>query len=102
MFVDPDGVNELFDTLADRFSGATFIFDVINPAYLEQANGGFSEINAPMQWGVIEDELNDFPIKVDDVRYLLLEHPDRWDELGIDASKRTQDRSGFVVASTLK
>ncbi|MEO1289191.1 MAG: class I SAM-dependent methyltransferase [Chloroflexota bacterium] len=101
MFLEPDALNHLFDALAERFSGATFVFDVVNPDYLEEANGRFSQINAPMQWGITVDELSDLPIKVNDIAHLLLQYPERWDAIGVDASKRIEDRSGFVVAGTL-
>lgn len=101
MFAEPDGVENLFDSLSEQFAGATFIFDVINPVYIEQANEDFKMLNAPMQWGVQEHELANYNMTIQNTRYLLLEFPERWAAVGIDSEKLTQDRSGYVIVATL-
>jgi O-methyltransferase involved in polyketide biosynthesis len=101
MFLEEDNVKHLLDTLSEQYAGASFIFDVVNPDYIEHANGDFSQINAPMHWGIYEDELSDYSVTVNHISYLLLEHPERWDALNIDAEKRTKKRSGYIVSATL-
>ncbi|GAB5493473.1 MAG: hypothetical protein Phog2KO_36880 [Phototrophicaceae bacterium] len=101
MFVEQEGIENLFDTLAEQFKGATFVFDVANPDYIDRSHDDFMTINAPMHWGVTEKDLKQYPLKVKDTKYLLLEFPERWEEIGIDASKRTKDRSGYVVTAKL-
>lgn len=101
MFVDPDGIEKLMATLKDNFKGATFIFDVVNPDYIERVADDFMTINAPMQWGVKEKDLKKYGLKVKNTSYLLLEYPERWDEIGVDKSKLTKENSGYIVTATL-
>ncbi|MGJ3240147.1 MAG: class I SAM-dependent methyltransferase [Anaerolineae bacterium] len=101
MFAEEDQVKALFKALGKRFGGASIIFDVVNPAYVEHANNNFDTINAPMHWGVTRDELDDYDLSINDTHYLLLEHGERWDALGIDPQKRTEAQSGYVVTATL-
>lgn len=101
MFLEPKAVKALFDTLADAYKGADFVFDVVNPGYIDAKNDEFEAINAPMQWGITPKELAKYPIDIRDTGFLLLEQAERWDAIGVDASKRTEDRSGYVVAATL-
>lgn len=101
MFIEPDGIEKLITTLAENFKGATFIFDVVNPEYIERASDEFMTINAPMQWGVTEKDLKKYSLKVKDTQYLLLEFPERWEEIGVEESTRTKERSGYVVTAKL-
>ncbi|MEL7435226.1 MAG: class I SAM-dependent methyltransferase [Chloroflexota bacterium] len=101
MFLEADKVKTMFNTLAKAYKGAQFVFDVVNPGYIDAKNEQFEAINAPMQWGITLKDLGKYPISIDDTRYLLLEHADRWDAIGVDSSKRTEDRSGYIVAATL-
>jgi len=101
MFLEPEAVDRLIGTLADRFSGANFVFDVINPGYLERANETTPDINAPMLWGVDVDELSRYNLSIDETRYLLMEHPERWEAIGVEKKNRKKDRSGYVVAARL-
>lgn len=102
MFIEPDGISVLMEALSEHFSGASFVFDVVNPEYVERANEDFTDINATMRWGVYEDELGKYGLKVTGTSHLLLEYPERWDAIGVDSSKRTKNRSGYVVTATLK
>jgi O-methyltransferase involved in polyketide biosynthesis len=101
MFAEPDGVTHLFNTLGERYSGATFIFDVVNPGYIERASEAFDGLRAPMRWGVMEDDLPSYGVKIKDRAHLLLEYPERWDEIGVTADKRNADNSGYVVVAQL-
>lgn len=101
MFIEQEGIENLFATLAEKFKGATFVFDVVNPDYIEHSHEDFMTINAPMYWGVTEKELKQYPLKVKDTKHLLLEFPERWDEIGVDSSKRNKARSGYVVTTKL-
>ena len=74
MFVDKEGVDNLFDTLAEHFKGATFVFDVVNPDYIESSQDDFMTLNAPMHWGVTEKVLKQYPLKIKDTKYLLFQH----------------------------
>ncbi len=101
MFIEAEGVTSLMESLSKQFAGASFIFDVVNPDYIERVSEDFAGLNAPIQWGVYEDELSAYGLNVTETRHLLLEFPGRWDEIGIDKKKRTKDASGYVVASTI-
>lgn len=102
MFTSQEQVEALFDTLKDRFKGATIIFDVINPSYLERVTEQFKEMKAPMQWGMDAKKVKSLGVKVEDTAYLLTEYPERWDTIEVDKKHRTEDRSGFVVRGVLK
>jgi len=101
MFAEPEGVARLFKTLGEYYPGASFIFDVVNPGYIERAAEAFDGMRAPMQWGVTEDDLPSYGVKIQDRAYLLMEYPDRWDEIGITRDKRSPERSGYVVVAQL-
>lgn len=101
MFAEPQGVSRLFKTLRQHSPGAGFIFDVVNPGYIERASDDFAGMQAPVGWGVTEDELPKYGVSVKDRTYLLLEHPQRWDEIGITAEKRSAARSGYIVVAEL-
>ncbi|MCA9914516.1 MAG: class I SAM-dependent methyltransferase, partial [Anaerolineae bacterium] len=101
MFADPEGVARLFNALREQYPGAGFIFDVVNPGYIQRAADDFAGMQAPMRWGVTEDELTNYGVTVKDRTHLLLEFPDRWDEIGITADKRSAARSGYVVVAEL-
>jgi methyltransferase (TIGR00027 family) len=102
MFMEEEQVEMMFNTLSEHFSGATFVFDVVNPGYVASQGEGLDSIGAPMHWAVIEKDLNNYAIDVQDAAYLLLEQPERWDELDIKKSKRTKQRSGYVVIADVK
>lgn len=101
MFLEPETVRRLMDTLAERFAGATFVFDVINPGYLERVNETMPDINAPFLWGVDVDELSQYDLKIRKTRYLLMEYPERWEAIGVEKKHRKKARSGYVVTATL-
>lgn len=101
MFIEPDGVKALLGGLSERFAGAHFVFDVVNPDYIERARADFNNMNAPMQWGVYENELPAYGLTVTDTGYLLLEYPERWDAIGVEQKNRVKERSGYVVTTTL-
>ena len=101
MFLEPKKVKAMFDTLAQAYKGAQFVFDVVNPGYIDAKNDAFEALDAPMQWGITPKDLGKYPLSIDDTRFILLEQNDRWEAIGVDSSKRTEDRSGYVVASTL-
>ncbi len=101
MFADPKGVEYLFKTLGEQYPGAGFIFDVVNPGYIERAANDFAGMQAPMRWGVTEDGLANYGVKVKGRAHLLLEHTNRWDEIGITAEKRSAARSGYIVVAEL-
>lgn len=101
MFIAPEDITNLMTTLTEKFKDATFIFDVVNPEYIEHVYDDFMAIDAPMQWGVNEKDLKQLGLKVKDTKYLLLEFPERWDEIGVDSSKRTKERSGYVITAKL-
>lgn len=102
MFMEEEQVATLFNTLSEHFSGATFVFDVVNPGYVVSQGGGLKTIGAPMHWAVVKQDLDNYAIDVQDVAYLLMEQPQRWDELEIKKSKRTKKRSGYVVIADIK
>ncbi len=99
MFADPDGVTRLFGTLRERFPGAAFIFDVVNPGYIERASAAFDGMQAPMRWGVKEADLPDYGVRIHEREYLLMQYPERWDEIGVTEEKRSAARSGYVVVA---
>lgn len=101
MFAEPDGVARLFAELGQRYSGAGFIFDVVNPGYIERASAAFDGMQAPMRWGVEQDELSRYGMNVRHRAYLLMEHAARWDEIGVTADKRSPERSGYIVVADL-
>lgn len=101
MFADPQGVARLFKTLGEVYPGAAFIFDVVNPGYIERAASDFDGMRAPIEWGVTEDDLLSYGVRVQEQAYLLLEYPKRWDEIGIPTEKRSQGRSGYIVVAQL-
>lgn len=102
MFIEPEGVADMFQDMRQRYSGATFVFDVVNPGYIDSVAESFQKLNAAMQWGVEEKDLADYGVKVLHATHLLLEYPDRWVEIGVDSSKRSRDRSGYVVEAVLR
>jgi O-methyltransferase involved in polyketide biosynthesis len=97
MFIEPEGVADMFRDMQQRYPGAAFVFDVVNPGYIESVADAFKKLNSAMKWGVTELELPDYGVDVSHTTYLLLEYPDRWVEIGVDGSKRSRDRSGYVV-----
>lgn len=101
MFIEAEGISVLMESLSERFAGATFVFDVVNPEYIERVNDSFTDIDATMQWGVYEDELAKYGLNVTDTTYLLLEYPERWDAIGVDSKKRTKEGSGYIIQATL-
>jgi O-methyltransferase involved in polyketide biosynthesis len=102
MFIEPEGVADLLRDMRKRYPGAAFVFDVVNPDYLESVKDAFKKLKAPMQWGVTEAELADYGLDVLHTTHILLEFPERWAEIGVDGSKRTADRSGYIVEAVLK
>ena len=101
MFVDPEGVADMIRDLREHFAGAAFVFDVVNPEYIESVKDQFERLQAPMQWGVTEAELPDYGLDVQHVTHLLLEYPQRWSEIGVENKKRTREHSGYVVEAVL-
>ena len=101
MFVEPDGIATMIEALSDSFAGASFVFDVVNPDYIERVSEDFAAINAPIQWGVYEDELVSYGLNITDTRHLLLEFPERWDVIGVERKTRTKEASGYVVTATI-
>jgi methyltransferase (TIGR00027 family) len=102
MFMEEDDVQTLFDTLSEHFSGATFVFDVVNPGYVASQGDGLQDLGAPIHWAVIEKDLKNYDIKVQETAYLLTEYPERWDELDIPKNKRKKQRSGYIVIADVK
>lgn len=101
MFTDEATVSRLFRLLGDSFPGARFIFDVVNPGYIARVSDTFNRLQAPMQWGVREDDLPAYGLDVVQTDYLLLEYPQRWEEIGVTADKRRRERSGYIVDAVL-
>lgn len=101
MFIEAEGIRVLMEALSGQFAGAGFVFDVVNPDYIERVSEDFAGLNAPMQWGVYEDELASYGLNITETRHLLLEFPARWDAIGIDDKKRTKEASGYMVMATL-
>lgn len=97
MFTEPDYVDNFLNTLSDKFSGATALFDVVNPTYIERVNEEFQALGSPMLWGVFPDDLSRYQLNVLNTAYLLLEYEERWEAIGVEASQRKKDRSGYVI-----
>lgn len=102
MFLEPDTVDALFDALKNHAKGATVVFDVIHERTREQMNQAFNGLDAPMLWGVTPDDLKQYGLKVDSLRYILTEFSDRWAELDVNPESLTQERSGYIVTAQLK
>lgn len=102
MFMQPDEMNAFVRILRERYPGATFILDVVNESYREHMNQSFKKMRAPMRWGVQPGELDSLGLAVQETRYLLLEQPDRWQEIGVKSDSLTKERSGFVVHTVIQ
>jgi O-methyltransferase involved in polyketide biosynthesis len=77
MFAEKSKVEALIETLKQNYKGAMFIFDVINPSYVDRANEAFEKFEAPMQWGIEPKKVKSLGVKVDETRFLLTEYGDR-------------------------
>lgn len=102
MFAEQARVEVLFDTLKQQYKGASIIFDVVNPRYVERVSDEFAKMDAPMRWGIDAKKVKSLGVKVEDTAYLLTEHSERWDAIGVDEAKRTEANSGYIVRGTLK
>lgn len=102
MFIDPAAVESLFKALKANYKGATILFDVLNPDYMQKVNAQFEKLNASMQWGIYEKDLKKLKLKVLETRYLLLEYPERWNAIDVPDDKRNKQNSGYVVIATFK
>lgn len=102
MFLNPKSVETMFAALAAHYSGATMAFDVVNDGYMEHANDSFEKLNAPMKWSSDEKDLEDLGVDVLNTRYILMEHSDRWDEIGVGRDRLTKNRSGYIVEAQIR
>lgn len=100
MFLPPDALHHLMQRLRHRLPGATIALDVVRPKTLAQLNAALGD-QAPVAWSVAETELDDLGLAVDEIRYLLLEAPERWRTLGVPDDRRTAERSGYLVRARL-
>lgn len=102
MFMPAESVAKTFQLLTEHFSGATFVFDVVNKGYLEQTEETYKRIHAPLRWSVHERELSTYGLKVASTHYLLSQYPERWDMVGVPTHERQDDQSGYIVVATIK
>lgn len=101
MFSEPQHVNNFFEVLSAEFSEATFLFDVVNPGYIDSVSEEFKALRSPMLWGIYPEDLRDYHLSVLNTRYLLLEFPERWEAIGIEAHQRKKERSGYVIEAII-
>jgi O-methyltransferase involved in polyketide biosynthesis len=102
-FLAPADVDELLRRLATRFPAARIVFDTIRPRHLVPMNEGFVPLGAPLLWGASESDLRRYPLSVEEIRYLYLEQPARWEVLGlVPLAERTVENSSLVVTARLQ
>ncbi|MDQ7035878.1 MAG: class I SAM-dependent methyltransferase [Anaerolineae bacterium] len=51
MFIEPEGIGDMFQDMRQRYSGASFVFDVVNQGYIDSIAETFQNLDAAMKWG---------------------------------------------------
>lgn len=102
MFLEESEIIELIDRLRSNFGKGTFVFDAVREGYRNREQENFANLEAEIKFHMDEYDFKGLGLQDESIDYLLTSYPERWQQIGIDKSKLTEENSGFIATTLLK